>query len=238
MRKDTLWHQRKRLSTIDELSSSSAALSSPPLRPLSGGNEPATVTPPFLVLCLLLLLLILRAACANYSLTITFLYPAYASYKALQSRPRRTAGTSGAASAAAGALTGLSGSDAEVERWLMYWAVVGVWAGVEGCVGWVLTWYVCCGHGRRRRGAQRGDRQMDMEVEGGLGRDKTLTSRLPHTATLACGHSGLPGAVLERQRLCFPCSSGLSHGHAGRLRAQGCCRSLSRQPAPAYHHCR
>lgn len=164
MRKDhwLLLLRHKGLSTIDELAPSSSAALSPPssLLSSSGGNERATVTPPFLVLCLLLLLaLLLRAACANCSLTITFLYPAYASYKALQSRPRRTAGTSGAASAAAGALTGLSGSDAEVERWLMYWAVVGVWAGVEGCVGWVLTWYVprSC---RRPRWTQEGGNEV------------------------------------------------------------------------------
>lgn len=110
-----------------------------PAHPPSG--QPLVMLPGLATAAALLFVLLLRTlARANLSLTITFLYPAYASYKALQSRPRRSPGTSGAATAAAGALSGLSGSDEQVERWLMYWAVVGVWAGVEGCVGWVLAW--------------------------------------------------------------------------------------------------
>lgn len=130
----------KRLSVIEEEHSAPrSSVSSTPSStsvPLSGRPK-APVTPPPIILLILATETLLPA---NPSLTITFLYPAYASYKALQTRPRRTAGTSGAATAAAGALSGLSGSDAEVERWLMYWAVVGVWAGVEGAVGWLLTW--------------------------------------------------------------------------------------------------
>ncbi|KAL1413191.1 hypothetical protein Q8F55_000942 [Vanrija albida] len=57
------------------------------------------------------------------NVTGVFLYPAYASYKALQARP-------------------LAGPDAQaqVERWLQYWAVVGAWATVEGAVGFLWSW--------------------------------------------------------------------------------------------------
>lgn len=140
-RKDSHSFSRRRLSRIDEAPPTPTAS----LHLSAGDAKPSPVTPPFpaalpLLFLLGLLLRTVSAAAADPSLTIAFLYPAYASYKALQSRPRRSAATSGAATAAAGALSGLSGSDAEVERWLMYWAVVGVWAGVEGCIGWVLAW--------------------------------------------------------------------------------------------------
>jgi hypothetical protein len=53
-----------------------------------------------------------------------FLYPAYASYKALSTSPANT-----------------PEADVLVERWLMYWAVVGTWTAVEAVVGWTFTWY-------------------------------------------------------------------------------------------------
>ncbi|KAK8849503.1 hypothetical protein IAR55_004837 [Kwoniella newhampshirensis] len=63
--------------------------------------------------------LISRWACSVCS----FLYPAYASYKALSIHPD-------------------SSPEAmyQVERWLMYWAVVGTWTAVEAVVGWTFTW--------------------------------------------------------------------------------------------------
>ncbi|KAI9633032.1 TB2/DP1, HVA22 family-domain-containing protein [Dioszegia hungarica] len=51
-----------------------------------------------------------------------FLYPAYASYKALSTPSIDPAG------------------DILIERWLMYWAVVGTWTGVEALAGWLFTW--------------------------------------------------------------------------------------------------
>lgn len=50
-----------------------------------------------------------------------YLYPAYASYKAL-------------------ALTPINSHDATVqtERWLMYWAVVGCWTAIESVAWWLL----------------------------------------------------------------------------------------------------
>jgi receptor expression-enhancing protein 1/2/3/4 len=53
------------------------------------------------------------------------LYPAYASYKALSATP-------------------VSNPEAtrDVERWLMYWSVVGTWTGLEGLAGFLFTWYV------------------------------------------------------------------------------------------------
>lgn len=53
-----------------------------------------------------------------------FLYPAYASYKALSTPSIDPAG------------------DILIERWLMYWAVVGTWTGVEALAGWLFTWCV------------------------------------------------------------------------------------------------
>jgi hypothetical protein len=53
-----------------------------------------------------------------------FLYPAYASYKALSTPSSDPAG------------------DILIERWLMYWAVVGTWTGVEALGGWLFTWCV------------------------------------------------------------------------------------------------
>ncbi|WVR08226.1 hypothetical protein IAU60_005273 [Kwoniella sp. DSM 27419] len=53
----------------------------------------------------------------------SYLYPAYASYKALSVHPD-------------------SSPEAmmQVERWLMYWAVVGTWTAVEAIMGWTFTW--------------------------------------------------------------------------------------------------
>ncbi|WRT69502.1 uncharacterized protein IL334_006488 [Kwoniella shivajii] len=53
----------------------------------------------------------------------SYLYPAYASYKALSLHPD-------------------SSPEAmiQVERWLMYWAVVGTWTAIESLLGWTFTW--------------------------------------------------------------------------------------------------
>jgi len=53
------------------------------------------------------------------SITGQFLYPAYATYKSLGRRPT---------------------DHAELERWLMFWSVVGAWTAAEGIVGWFLEW--------------------------------------------------------------------------------------------------
>lgn len=58
-----------------------------------------------------------------------FLYPAYASYKAL-TYPNPVQDPSGNG--------GVERSG--VERWLMYWAVVGTWTAVEAVAGWTFTW--------------------------------------------------------------------------------------------------
>ncbi|EIW71698.1 hypothetical protein TREMEDRAFT_60618 [Tremella mesenterica DSM 1558] len=54
--------------------------------------------------------------------TVCFLHPAYASYKAL-SLPASSEQGQG-----------------QVERWLMYWAVLGSWTAVESVIGWGFTW--------------------------------------------------------------------------------------------------
>ncbi|WVW86707.1 hypothetical protein I302_108761 [Kwoniella bestiolae CBS 10118] len=53
----------------------------------------------------------------------SYLYPAYASYKALSHHPDSS-----------------PEAMAQVERWLMYWAVVGTWTAVESVLGWTFTW--------------------------------------------------------------------------------------------------
>lgn len=60
-----------------------------------------------------------------YSNLACFLYPAYASYKALSISP-------------------INSQDAtrQLERWLMYWAVVGSWVGMEAVAGWFLSLWV------------------------------------------------------------------------------------------------
>ena len=50
-----------------------------------------------------------------------FLYPGYASYKTLSQRPA---------------------SEADLERWLMYWSVLGCIVGVEYVAEWLVSWYV------------------------------------------------------------------------------------------------
>lgn len=54
--------------------------------------------------------------------TVCFLYPAYASYKALSLPPSTLE------------------SERALERWLMYWAVVGSWTAIEAAIGWCFTW--------------------------------------------------------------------------------------------------
>ncbi|KAI5450223.1 hypothetical protein NCC49_003240 [Naganishia albida] len=51
-----------------------------------------------------------------------FLYPAYASYKALTISPINS-----------------QYATRQLERWLMYWAVVGSWVGMEAVGGWILS---------------------------------------------------------------------------------------------------
>ncbi|WVF68619.1 hypothetical protein IAT40_003389 [Kwoniella sp. CBS 6097] len=53
----------------------------------------------------------------------SYLYPAYASYKALSIHPDSS-----------------PEATAQVERWLMYWAVVGTWTAFEAVLGWTFTW--------------------------------------------------------------------------------------------------
>lgn len=69
-----------------------------------------------------------------------YLLPAYASYKALSS-PYPVI----AYDPQTGQATGIrSPTQAEqtrqVERWLMYWVVVGVVTGVESVAGWTISW--------------------------------------------------------------------------------------------------
>ncbi|KZT04922.1 uncharacterized protein LAESUDRAFT_760665 [Laetiporus sulphureus 93-53] len=53
--------------------------------------------------------------------TAAFLYPGYASYKTLSQRPA---------------------SEEELERWLMYWSVLGCIVAVEYMAEWLVSWYV------------------------------------------------------------------------------------------------
>ncbi|KAF5350584.1 hypothetical protein D9756_008767 [Leucocoprinus leucothites] len=50
---------------------------------------------------------------------VAFLYPGYASYKTLSQRPA---------------------SEEELERWLMYWSVLGFVVGIEYVAEWVISW--------------------------------------------------------------------------------------------------
>lgn len=71
-----------------------------------------------------------------------FIYPAYASYKALSlpnTGPRgQPQGNGYNGGTGAGQVQGLG--DETIERWLMYWSVVGLWTAVETTVGWTFTW--------------------------------------------------------------------------------------------------
>ena len=53
------------------------------------------------------------------SATAAFLYPGYASYKTLSQRPA---------------------SEEELERWLMYWSVLGCIVAAEYIAEWVISW--------------------------------------------------------------------------------------------------
>ena len=55
------------------------------------------------------------------SATAAFLYPGYASYKTLSQRPA---------------------SEADLERWLMYWSVLGCIVAVEYVAEWLVSWCV------------------------------------------------------------------------------------------------
>ena len=52
---------------------------------------------------------------------VAFLYPGYASYKTLSQRPA---------------------SEEDLERWLMYWSVLGCIVGVEYVAEWLVSWSV------------------------------------------------------------------------------------------------
>ena len=52
---------------------------------------------------------------------VAYLYPGYASYKTLSQRPA---------------------NEADIERWLMYWSVIGCVVAVES-VEWLVNWSVC-----------------------------------------------------------------------------------------------
>ncbi|KAF9463259.1 receptor expression-enhancing protein 4 [Collybia nuda] len=53
------------------------------------------------------------------SSVVAFLYPGYASYKTLSQRPA---------------------SEEELERWLMYWSVLGCLVGIEYVAEWLISW--------------------------------------------------------------------------------------------------
>lgn len=53
------------------------------------------------------------------SSVVAFLYPGYASYKTLSQRPA---------------------SEEDLERWLMYWCVLGFVVGIEYVAEWVISW--------------------------------------------------------------------------------------------------
>lgn len=61
-----------------------------------------------------------RSLISRYSsAVVAFLYPGYASYKTLSQRPA---------------------SEEELERWLMYWSVLGCVMAVEYTTEWVVSW--------------------------------------------------------------------------------------------------
>lgn len=65
--------------------------------------------------------LLLFAWIAARSATAAFLYPGYASYKTLSQRPA---------------------SEDELERWLMYWSVLGFVVSAEYFAEWIISWSV------------------------------------------------------------------------------------------------
>jgi receptor expression-enhancing protein 1/2/3/4 len=57
----------------------------------------------------------------TFSSVVAFLYPGYASYKTLSQKPA---------------------SEEDLERWLMYWSVLGCIVGVEYVAEWLVSWLV------------------------------------------------------------------------------------------------
>lgn len=55
------------------------------------------------------------------SATAAFLYPGYASYKTLSQHPA---------------------SEADLEKWLMYWSVLACIITIEYVAEWLVSWYV------------------------------------------------------------------------------------------------
>ncbi|KAG9313766.1 TB2/DP1, HVA22 family-domain-containing protein [Chiua virens] len=60
-----------------------------------------------------------RSSLSRPSSVVAFLYPGYASYKTLSQRPA---------------------SEEDIERWLMYWSVLGCIVGVEYLAEWLVSW--------------------------------------------------------------------------------------------------
>ena len=56
-----------------------------------------------------------------FSSGVAFLYPGYASYKTLSQKPA---------------------SEEDLERWLMYWSVLGCIVGIEYVAEWLISWLV------------------------------------------------------------------------------------------------
>jgi hypothetical protein len=56
----------------------------------------------------------------HHSSVSAFLYPGYASYKTLAQRPA---------------------SEEDIERWLMYWSVLGCIVAFEYIAEWLISWY-------------------------------------------------------------------------------------------------
>ena len=55
---------------------------------------------------------------------VVYLYPGYKSYKTLSQRPA---------------------NEADIERWLMYWSIIGCVVAIESAE-WLINWSVCQTH--------------------------------------------------------------------------------------------
>ncbi len=58
---------------------------------------------------------------SSFSAWFAFLLPSYATFKALSHRPL---------------------SEPELQRWTMYWSVVGAFVAFEYAAEWLISWYV------------------------------------------------------------------------------------------------
>jgi len=78
---------------------------------------------------------------------VGFVYPSYASWKALESRKGEGAGAVATAGEAA---------TQSRDAWLTYWVVFSAFNVVEHLLDWLVSWCVCCrGAGVRSRRALR-----------------------------------------------------------------------------------